>query len=93
MRWNDLSIKEKIGYGISISSFVVGTIVTLMGILLPPLGVLDPSVLTATGEFLTLTAVLLGVHQYINSVTNGWKNHLEHFIQNLNSNNKEDEQQ
>lgn len=93
MKWNDLSIKEKIGYGISISSFVVGTIVTLMGILLPPLGTLDPSVLTATGEFLTLTAVLLGVHQYVNSVSNGWKKHLEDFIQNLNSNNNEETQQ
>lgn len=92
MKWNDLSIKEKIGYGISISSFVVGTIVTLMGILLPPIGALDPSILTATGEFLTLTAVLLGVHQYINSVANGWKNHLENFIENLNSN-KENEQE
>ena len=51
--------------GISIASFIVGTILTFLGLLLPPLGIIDNSVLVAVGQFLTLCAAGLGVKEYV----------------------------
>lgn len=57
--------KDKVIVGVSIASFVVGVILTFLGLLLPPMGVIDNSVLVAVGQFLTLAATGLGVKEYI----------------------------
>lgn len=59
------SRRDRVIVGISIASFIVGTILTFLGLLLPPLGVIDNSVLVAVGQFLTLCAAGLGVKEYV----------------------------
>lgn len=91
MGWNDLSFKEKVGYSISISSFLMGIVITLMGMLLPPIGSIDPTVLTASGEFLSLSAVLLGIHQYVSSEKHSLNRTLKDLIDKLDENNNDEE--
>lgn len=50
---------------VSVAAFVVGTVVTFLGLFLPPTGVIDNSVLVAVGQFLTLCAAGLGVKEYV----------------------------
>lgn len=59
------SRRDRVIVGISIASFIVGTILTFLGLLLPPLGIIDNSVLVAVGQFLTLCAAGLGVKEYV----------------------------
>ena len=51
-------------------SFGVASVVTLCGMVLPPLGVIDNSVLVVVGQFLILTATLLGVESYVDKLRN-----------------------
>ena len=58
-------VKDSVIIGVAIASFVVGTVLTFLGLLLPPIGVIDNSVLVAAGQFLTLCATGLGVKEYV----------------------------
>ena len=60
-----MKIRDKVIIIISIASFAVGVVLTFLGLLLPPLGVIDNSVLVAVGQFLTLCATGLGVKEYV----------------------------
>lgn len=60
-----MKIRDKVIIVISVASFVVGVVLTFLGLLLPPLGVIDNSVLVAVGQFLTLCATGLGVKEYV----------------------------
>lgn len=46
-----------------IMSFI-GTAFFVASFIVPPLGVIDPSVLTAVGELFGFTAAVSGIHQY-----------------------------
>lgn len=59
------SRRNRVIIGVSVASFIVGVILTFLGLLLPPLGVIDNSVLIAVGQFLTLCATGLGVKEYV----------------------------
>lgn len=59
-------IKEDIIIYVSVASFIVGVVVTFLGLFLPPVGVIDNSVLVAAGQFLTLCATGLGIKEYVN---------------------------
>lgn len=58
-------VKDSVIVGVAIASFVVGVVLTFLGLLLPPIGVIDNSVLVAAGQFLTLCATGLGVKEYV----------------------------
>ena len=60
-----MKIRDRVIIIISIASFIVGVVLTFLGLLLPPLGVIDNSVLVAVGQFLTLCATGLGVKEYV----------------------------
>ena len=60
-----MKIRDKVIIIISVASFIVGVVLTFLGLLLPPLGVIDNSVLVAVGQFLTLCATGLGVKEYV----------------------------
>lgn len=67
--------KDNVIVAVSVASFIVGAVLTFLGLFLPPLGVIDNSVLIAVGQFLTLAATGLGVKEYVdgkfNQVVNG----------------------
>ncbi len=50
---------------VSVASFIVGVALTFLGLFLPPMGIIDNSVLVAVGQFLTLSAAGLGVKEYV----------------------------
>lgn len=58
-------IRESVIVGVGVASFIVGVVLTFLGLFLPPLGIIDNSVLVAVGQFITLTAAALGVKEYV----------------------------
>lgn len=58
-------IKDSVIIAVSVASFVVGVVLTFLGLFLPPTGIIDNTVLLAVGQFLTLTAAGLGVKEYV----------------------------
>jgi len=58
-------IKDSVIVLVSVVSFIVGAVLTFLGLFLPPTGVIDNSVLIAAGQFLTLCATGLGVKEYV----------------------------
>lgn len=58
-------IKDSVIVGVAVASFIVGCVLTFLGLFLPPTGVIDNSVLVAAGQFLTLCATGLGVKEYV----------------------------
>jgi len=59
---------SRIKHLIAIASFVVAVIMSFVALLLPPPGVIDQSVLLLIAQFLILTATLLGVSSYVESI-------------------------
>lgn len=49
---------------LAVASFVFAIIFALLGILLPPLGVIDSSINLLIAQLLVLTATLIGVDSY-----------------------------
>lgn len=47
---------------LAVASFIIGAALILIGLWLPPLGVIDNSVLIALGELLTFSASVLGIN-------------------------------
>ena len=58
-------IKDTIIVAVSVASFLVGVMLTFLGLFLPPTGEIDNSVLVAVGQFLTMTAAGLGIKEYV----------------------------
>ena len=57
--------RDRVIVGVGVASFIVGVVLTFLGLFLPPQGVIDNTVLVAVGQFLTLTAAALGVKEYV----------------------------
>lgn len=55
---------------LAIASFTVATILCIVGMLLPPIGDIAGNVLIAMGQFLILTATLLGVSDAFDKIHN-----------------------
>ena len=60
-----MKIRDKVIIVISVASFVVGAVLTFLGLFLPPTGEINNGVLIAVGQFLTLCATGLGVKEYV----------------------------
>lgn len=65
MKFSQLTYKEKTIHILSILSFVLGWAITFLGLMLPPVGVIDNSVLVAAGQAFVFTAYGLGLNEYI----------------------------
>lgn len=59
------SIKDSIIVAVSVAAFLVGVVLTFLGLFLPPTGEIDNSVLVAVGQFLTMAAAGLGIKEYV----------------------------
>ena len=59
------SIKDSIIVVVSVAAFIVGVVLTFLGLFLPPTGEIDNSVLVAVGQFLTMAAAGLGIKEYV----------------------------
>lgn len=64
MTWKEISFKDKFGFIMSVCCLFIGTLLCFVGLLVPPTGIIDNSVLMGTGEFLSLCAVYSGLTTY-----------------------------
>lgn len=60
----NLSIKDKVSLVLCILAFVFGMVLTILGMTLPPLGEIHPSVITCLGMFLTFSGSILGISMH-----------------------------
>lgn len=77
MTWQEISFKDKFGIVMSICCLSIGTILCFFGLLLPPVGIIDNSVLMGTGEFISLCAVYSGLSTYKTAFTKKIENKIE----------------
>lgn len=62
MKLKDIHIKDKIAYLLSIASFLCGSILVFCGMFLAPVGIIDSSVLSSLGIFLSFSGALIGIN-------------------------------
>lgn len=74
-----LSYKDKASYVSAIASFCLGWGLLIAGFVVPPLGIIDASVLTAFGTALIYAAAIFGVALYIKDKTSIINKTLEEF--------------
>lgn len=83
--WRELPIKDKAALVTACVSFVLGWLIVFVGMMLPPQGEVDGSVLTAFGTALLYTAGILGVAMYFKTgnseVMNNLLEHMEDIIE------------
>lgn len=71
--WKELSFKDKLSYILCIASFVVGVILTILGMFISPIGEIHSSVLTSLGVFLTFSGSIIGISQHYGAQLEGFK--------------------
>lgn len=72
-----MKTKDIIVWAAAIIAFLTGIGLCIAGFYAPPLGDIDGSVLTATGEFLTFFGSVFGIGKYTEIQTEKIKNHNE----------------
>ena len=73
MNWKNLDFKSKLSYVLCIASFVIGVLLTIVGMLINPLGEIHSSVLTSLGCFLTVSGSIIGIAQHHGAQLGGFK--------------------
>lgn len=84
MTWKEISFKDKFGFVMSICCLTIGTILCFVGLLLPPPGIIDSSVLMGAGEFLSLCAVYSGLTTYTSVFTKKIDSKINQIVNNKN---------
>ena len=67
--WSELSYRDKVAYTVTIGAFVIGVVLSITGMILPPVGEVHPTVITLVGLFLSFAGALLGIsHHFENEL-------------------------
>lgn len=80
MTFKDLPAKDKISYVLCVASFICGTSLTFIGLFVDPLGVIDASVITSLGIFLTFSGSLIGLNVHYSSELTHFKSEVQRTI-------------
>ena len=69
IKWKDMSqrseeIKDNIKFGASVILLIMGVIIVFVSLYLPPVGVVDSSILTLIGENFCFVGAVWGIGQY-----------------------------
>lgn len=80
MTFKDLHIKDKLSYILCCVSFTLGSILTFLGFFVNPLGIIDPSVLTSLGIFLSFSGALIGINVHYSTELRHFKSKVEYEI-------------
>jgi len=75
-KFKDLSYKEKLSFSLAIAAFVVGTILTFVGLFINPVGEIDASVITSVGIFLTFAGSILGISTHYSTELDKFKSEI-----------------
>lgn len=60
-KFKDLGYKDRLSYILCIVAFIVGVILTFAGFFVPPTGIVDGSVISIIGIFLSYAFAVIGV--------------------------------
>lgn len=74
--WSSLSVKDKCGYATSIASFILGWILIFFSFFAPPIGIVEPSVISVFGLATSYTGAVLGISLHYRHLTQ--KNKLQY---------------
>lgn len=80
LKFQDLPIKDRVSYVLCIASFLCGTILTFCGMFLAPIGVIDSSVLTSLGIFLSFSGTLIGINVHYSTELHHFKSDVQRTI-------------
>ena len=80
LKYKDLHIKDKIAYLLSVASFMCGSILVFCGMYLDPVGVIDPSVLSSLGIFLSFSGALVGLNLHYSTELSNFKTEVQKTI-------------
>lgn len=79
-RWSDLDLRTRLAYVTAIVAFGVGWILTILGFIFPPLGIVSDSVLWILGQALVYAASVFGVGMYVTGSVRGMKKEISRFM-------------
>lgn len=74
--WSELSIRDRIAYVVTSAAFVVGASLSIIGLIIPPVGEVHPSVITLVGLFLSFCGALLGISHHFNNELERFKSEI-----------------
>lgn len=80
LKFQDLHIKDKIAYLLSVASFLCGSILVFFGLFLAPVGIIDSSVLSSLGIFLSFAGAIIGINTHYSTELNHFKSKVEYEI-------------
>lgn len=93
LSFKDLEVKDKISYILCVASFLCGAVLVFLGVFLSPVGVIDTSILTSLGVFLSFSGAIIGINTHYSTELNNFKSKVEYEINEKHKNNvKENEQ-
>ena len=74
--YKQLSFKDKLSYILCICAFIVGVMLTLLGMFISPIGEIHSSVLTSLGIFLSFSGAIIGINSHYNTELENFKNEI-----------------
>lgn len=80
LKFQDLHIKDKVSYVLCVVSFTLGAILTFLGFFVNPVGVIDPSILTSLGIFLSFSGALIGINTHYSNELHTFKSEVRKTI-------------
>lgn len=81
MKFQDLHIKDKIAYLLSVASFMCGAVLVFCGMYLDPVGIIDSSVLSSLGIFLSFSGALIGLNLHYSTELHTFKSEVKRTIE------------
>ena len=78
--WSDLDLKTKLAYITAIVAFAIGWILTIVAFALPPVAIIEESVLWVLGQSLLYAGGVLGVGLYVTHSTRSMKRSIGHYM-------------
>ena len=84
--WHELSYRDKSAYTTANVSFFLGWLIAFVGLFLPPIGEVSPSVITVFGIGISFTGGVYGIALYIKGskteILNEVNKHMEELFKN-----------
>ena len=77
LSFKDLEVKDKISYILCVASFFCGAVLVFLGVFLAPVGVIDTSILTSLGVFLSFSGAIIGINTHYSTELNNFKSKVE----------------
>ena len=77
LSFKDLEVKDKISYILCVASFFCGAVLVFLGVFLAPVGIIDSSVLSSLGLFLSFAGAIIGINIHYSTELNHFKSKVE----------------